>query len=157
EWLIPPTGFHCYLLARGDLARFVTLLKIRLWNAGYGFCKLGTPNAQTGVASVLERAAVDLMAFTPDRLDYVAVAGIATNAPFYQAREEPRLLAGGILDLDALPDLTPEEQREYERRLAEAKAALAPDRFRLVTTTIAQENPTLTQAQVGQLATQRLE
>ena len=84
EWLIPPSGSHLYLLAQGNLQRFVDLLTVRLWNAGYGYCKLATPNTQTGVAAVLTRAVVDLACFRPERLDYVAGARIAKNAPFYQ-------------------------------------------------------------------------
>ena len=157
DWLIPPTGSHSYFLARGDLARFVGLLKIRLWNAGYGFCKLGTPNAQTGVAAVLERAAVDLMVFSPERLDYVAGARIAKNAPFYQDRGEPRLLPGGLLDLDAFPDVTPAERQAYEARLTAAKAALAPARFQQVQAVILAAEPELPADQVKVLAQQRLQ
>ena len=157
EWLLPPTGYHIYLLARGNLSRFVELLKIRLWNAGYGFCKLGTPNAQTGVTAVLERAAVDLMVFSAERLDYVAGARIAKNAPFYQDRGEPRLIPGAILDLDAFADVTPAERQDYEARLAAAKAALAPARFQTVTAAIEGTEPDLPADQVEVLARARLQ
>jgi hypothetical protein len=157
EWLIPPYGFHAYVLARGNLTRFVELLTLRLWNAGYGYCKLATPHAQTGVAAVLTRAAVDLSVFSPERLDYVAGARIAKNAPFYQDRGEPRLIAGGILDLDAFPGVTGEERKEYNERLAVAKAAIAPERFRKVTAVIEAAEPPLTPEQVEALAYQRLQ
>jgi hypothetical protein len=156
EWLIPSTGFHAYCLARGDLTRFVDLLKVRLWNAGYGYCKLATPNKQTGVAAVLERATVDLAVFSPERLDYVAGARIAKNAPFYQDRGTPRLIDGEILDLDAFPDVTTEERQVYTARLTAAKAALAPERFQTVKATIQAANPILPPDQVEALATQRL-
>ena len=45
--LRPSDGWHIYLLAIGDVERFRDLLKIRLWLADHGFCKLATPNAQT--------------------------------------------------------------------------------------------------------------
>jgi hypothetical protein len=102
EWVTPPSGFHVYFLVRGTLQRFVELLTIRLWNAGYGYCKLATPNTQTGVAAVLTRAVIDLAVFSPERLDFVAGARIPKTAPFYQDRGAPQLRAGGILDLDAL-------------------------------------------------------
>jgi hypothetical protein len=157
EWLIPPTGFHVYLLARGNLARFVDLLTVRLWNAGYGYCKLATPNSQTGVAAVLTRAVVDLAVFSPERLDYVAGAHIAKNAPFYQDRGEPRLIDGAILELDAFPEVTSDERQDYTERLAAAKAALAPERFHKVRTVIAAADPTLSPEQVDALAHQRLQ
>jgi hypothetical protein len=156
EWLIPPSGFHAYFLARGNLERFLELLTIRLWNAGYGYCKLASENKQTGVASVLTRAVVDLAVYSAERLDYVAGARIAKNAPFTQDRAEPRLIEGGILDLDTLPAVTPEERREYTERLAVAKAAIAPERFQKVKAVIEAQEPAFTPAQVDALAHQRL-
>jgi predicted P-loop ATPase len=157
EWLLPPTGSHTYLLARGNLARFVDLLKVRLWNADYGYCMLATPNRQTGVASVLTRAVVDLSVFSPERLDYVAGAKIDPRAPFYQDRGDPQLIAGTLFDLDALPAVTPAEQQEYQTRLAAAKAQIAPTRFRMVQDAITAATPTLTPPEVEALAHQRLE
>ena len=157
EWLIPPSGFHCYLLVRGDLKRFVDLLTVRLWNAGYGYCKLATPNKQTGVAAVLTRAVVDLAVFSPERLDYVAGARLAKDAPFYQDRGEPQLVEGDIFDLDRLPEVTDEERREYTERLAAAKANIAPARFQKVKETIEAADATLSPAEVETLARQRLE
>jgi hypothetical protein len=156
EWLIPPSGFHCYLIAQGNLARFVELLKIRLWNAGYGYCRLASPNTQTGVSAILERAAVDLAVFSPERLDYVAGARIAPDAPFYQDRAAPLLREGTVFDLDALPDVTPEERADYQYRLAAKKAELAPERFAQVTAHIVQAAPDLPPDQVEALARQRL-
>ena len=157
EWLIPPTGFHLYLLVQGNLQRFVDLLTVRLWNAGYGYCKLATPNKQTGVAAVLTRAVVDLSVFSPERLDYVAGARIAKSAPFYQDRGAPQLVDGDILDLDAFPDVTAEERKDYTERLAAAKAALAPERFQKVKAAVAATDPTLSPEQIEVLAHQRLQ
>jgi hypothetical protein len=157
EWLIPPSGFHAYLLARGNLQRFVEGLTIRLWNAGYGYCKLATPNSQTGVPAVLTRVVVDLAVFSPERLDYVAGARIAKTAPFYQDRGEPELRTGGLLNLDALPDVTPEERQHYTALVAAAKAALAPQRFQQVKEVVAAQEPTLADAQVEVLVHQRLQ
>ena len=153
----PPTGSHTYFLARGDLQRFVNLLTVRLWNAGYGYCKLASPNRQTGVASVLERALVDLSVFSPERLDYVAGARIAKDAPFYQDRGEPQLVEGTILDLDALPEVTIEERTAYTERVQAAKATLAPERFRMVKETVEAQDPLLPDDQVETRVQQRLE
>ena len=99
KWLTPPYGFHTYLLVRGNLDRFREILTARMWNAGYGYCVLASPNKRTGVASVLERAVLDTTVFSPERLDYVANARIAKNAPFYQDRGAPDLVPGCVLDL----------------------------------------------------------
>ena len=93
-WLTPPHGMHIYVLVTGDVARFRELLRIKLWCAGLGFCKLATANKDTGVAAMLERALVDLTVLSPERLDYVAGAQIPIGAPFYQDRPQPELHAG---------------------------------------------------------------
>jgi hypothetical protein len=156
EWLRPPDGWHIYLLATGDVERFRDLLKIRLWLAGYGFCKLATPNAQTGVAAVLERAMVDLMVFSPERLDYVAGALIDKNAPFYQDRPAPALYPGSVLDLDAFPDVTAEERADYARLVAEAHNRLVPERRAKVRAHLATATPTLPATEVEHEITARL-
>jgi hypothetical protein len=155
-WLRPPDGMHVYVLTTGDVARFREILKVRLWLAGYGFCKLATPNAQTGVAAVLERAIVDLTVFSPERLDYVAGALIDPHAPFSQDRPAPELRPGSILDLDALPDVTPEERAAYARRVAEAHDRLAPARRAKVRTHITTTTPTRPEAEVEREITTRL-
>lgn len=156
DWLTPPDGWHIYLLATGDVARFGDLLKVRLWLTGYGFCKLATQNTQTGVCAILERALVDLMVFSPERLDYVAGALIDKRAPFYQDRPAPELHAGCVLDLDAFPDVTDEERAQYATLVAEAKEPLAPERRARVRTHITTATPTLPETEVEQEITARL-
>ena len=82
--------------------------------------------------------------------------GSPKDAPFYQDRGEPELVEGGVLELDALPEVTPEERRDYTERVAAAKARLAPARFQLVKAVIEQAEPTFTPDQVAALAEQRL-
>jgi hypothetical protein len=156
EWLRPPDGWHIYLLATGDVERFRDLLKVRLWLAGYGFCKLATPNAQTGVAAVLERAMVDLIVFSPERLDYVAGALSDPDVPFFQDRPAPELHPGTVLDLDALPDVTSEERAEHARLVAEAHARLVPERRARARAHITSATPTMPDAEVEQEITMRL-
>jgi hypothetical protein len=156
DWLKPPDGWHIYFVATGDVERFAALLKIRLWLAGHGFCKLATQNKQTGVCAILERALVDLMVFSPERLDYVAGALIDKNAPFYQDRPVPALHAGGVLDLDAFPDVTDEERAQYTALVTEAKDRLAPERRAKVRAHIATTTPDLPDAEVEQEVTARL-
>jgi hypothetical protein len=156
DWLKPPDGWHIYFVATGDVERFADLLKIRLWLAGHGFCKLATQNKQTGVCAILERALVDLMVFSPERLDYVAGALIDKSAPFYQDRPAPTLHAGGVLDLDAFPDVTDEERAQYAALVAEAKERLAPDRRARVRAHIKAATPGLPESEVEQEVTARL-
>jgi hypothetical protein len=80
------------------------------------------------VIAYLERALIDLTVFSPERLDYVAGALIEKGAPFYQDRPPPELHAGGVLDLDAVPEVTDEERAQYATRVAEAKDRLTPAR-----------------------------
>ena len=155
-WLTPPHGMHVYLLGTGDIARFRDLLRIKLWCAGLGFCKLATANKNTGVAALLERALVDLTVLSPERLDYVAGAQIAKNAPFYQDRPPPELHAGIVLNLDEFPDATDEERQEYARRLDTAKDLLRPVQRETVRQSITQQIPTLSAQEQEQEITRRL-
>jgi hypothetical protein len=52
DWLRPPEGLHVYLSVTGDVARWRELAKVRLWLAGYGYCKLASPNRHTGVCNI---------------------------------------------------------------------------------------------------------
>jgi hypothetical protein len=141
DWLRPPEGLHVYILATGDVARWRELAKVRLWLAGYGYCRLASPNRHTGVASILERCLVDLTVFSPERLDYVAGAKIAKNAPFYQDWPNPELHPGGVLDLDSLPDVTEEEHNKYTALLAEARSRIEPEQRRLIRAHITSASP----------------
>jgi hypothetical protein len=157
EWLKPPDGWHIYLLATGNVERFRDLLKVRLWLAGHGFCKLATQNQQTGVCAMLERALVDLTVFSPERLDYVAGALIDKSAPFYQDRPGPEIHAGCVLDLDACSDVTDEERTQYAALVAEAKERLTPERRVRVRAHIATAAPALPDAAVEHEITARLD
>ncbi|MCB1806765.1 MAG: hypothetical protein KDJ99_16935, partial [Candidatus Competibacteraceae bacterium] len=156
EWLKPPSGMHVYFLARGDVDQFVKTMKVRLWRAGLGFCKLATPNKATGVAAVLERAIVDMTVFSPERLDYVAGAEIPSNAPFYQDRPDPILTPGHVVDLDSIARPTPAERRDYRQRVADAKRALQPEREHIIAERCRAESPAADTATVKRTVKQRL-
>jgi len=156
DWLKPAEGMHVYVLTTGDVARFKELAKVRLWLAGTGYCKLATPHKHTGVASILERCLIDMMVFSPERLDSVAGAQIAKSAPFYQDRPAPELSLGVVLDLDALPDSTEDERTQYALLVAEAKDWLAPEQRRIVRTHITSATPAIPDAEVEQEITARL-
>jgi hypothetical protein len=156
HWLRPPEGMHLYVLTTGNVRRLREWLTIKLWVAGYGFCKLATPNSQTGVSAVLERALVDLSVFSPERLDFVAGALIDPDAPFFQDRPSPELHPGSVLDLDALPDVTDDERAEYARLVAEARARIAPEQRATVRAHITSATPIMPDAEVEQEITTRL-
>jgi len=156
-WLKPPDGWHVYLVVTGDVERFRDLLKVRLWLAGHGFCKLATQNQQTGVCAILERTLVDLTVFSPERLDYVAGALIDNSAPFYQDRPAPALHAGGVLDLDAFPDVTDAERAQYATLVTEAKDRLTPERRARVRAHIVTVTPALPEAAIEHEITTRLD
>jgi hypothetical protein len=100
---------------------------------------------------------VDLMVFSAERLDFVAGALIATTTPFYQDRPPPDLHPGIVLDLDALPDVTPEEHEDYARLVAEAHDRLAPERRAKVRAHITAATPSLPEAEVEREITTRLD
>ena len=156
-WLKPPEGMHVYVLATGDVARWRELATVGLWLAGYGYCKLASPNRHTGVCNILERCLVDLTVFSPERLDYVAGAQIAKTAPFYQDRPAPELHPGLVLDLDSLPDVTDEERQAYAAWVAEARARIEPEQRRRICAHIASGPLELSETAIEQEITRRLD
>ena len=155
-WLKPPEGMHVYLVVTGDVARWRASLQVRLWLAGHGYCKVATPNAQTGVAAVLERAMIDLLVFSAERLDYVSGAIIPSGASFYQDRPPPELHPGTVLNLASLPEVSDQERAEYVRRVAQAKARLIPERRALVRLHIQAATPDLPAEGVDQEMSARM-
>jgi hypothetical protein len=156
DWLRPPDGMHVYVLVTGSVARFREILKIRLWLAGYGFCKLATPNVQTGVAAILERVMVDLIVLSAERLDFVCGADIDPSAPFFQDRPPPGVHPGCVLDVDALPVVTAQERAEYARLVAAAHDRLVPERRARVRAHITSATPAMPDTEVEQEITTRL-
>jgi hypothetical protein len=157
EWLRPPEGMHVYVLVTGDVARWRELVEVRLWLAGYGYCRLASPNRHTGVCNILERCLVDLTVFSPERLDYVAGAQIAKRTPFFQDRPPPELHAGGVLDLDSLPDITEDERHAYTALRAEARSRIAPEQCRLIRAHITNATPDLPEAAIEREIDSRLD
>lgn len=155
-WLTPPAGFHVYILATGDVARFQDLARVRLWLAGTGYCKLASVNAYTGVSAVLERCMIDLAVFSPERLDYIAGAIIPKNAPFYQDRPPPVLHPGAVLDLDALPQVTDDDRQQYVVLVQAEHARVTPAREAAVRAHIQQASPALDAEAIAQEITARL-
>lgn len=156
-WLNDPAGMHLTHIARGDVERFRTIVQARLLLSGEFFTKLASPNSQTGRASILTRHLIDMAVYSPERLDFVAGAEIAKSAPFYQDMPPPQLVPGHVLDLDALPDLSPEEAAESQRLLAAAKEALKPRQREGVRDKVRAQHPEMDDEAVARETTARLE
>jgi putative DNA primase/helicase len=119
-------GLHLYVpVADGsDITRALAVLQERAWLAGLGWIYV------SAAASLLVRSIVDVAVGTPERLVF---EGAPTLEP--PLKQHPRLAVateGALLDTrDALPDLTDEEKREFERVLSEAKRAAKPQADRV--------------------------
>ncbi|MEL6776505.1 MAG: DEAD/DEAH box helicase family protein [Cyanobacteria bacterium J06597_16] len=137
--LKPATGHHTYIPVRGDVARLVELLKVRCWAHGAAFHKLASPNAQTGVASILERFITDLTVFSPERLVYEA--GAIVPDEWEQRRPAPRVAEGGLLNLDALPEPTTAEREAAETAKRVSWEALNIQRCGDVTAFVKAQSP----------------
>jgi len=115
------TGLHCYFTVRDgtDLARFGAVLCKRLWLTGHGYIEIGDAGQK------LVRQTIDANVFSPERIIFEAQPivgkGLERRPP------APTLIDGGILDTTLCPDLSPEEEAEYQRLVAEAKAAKEPE------------------------------
>jgi putative DNA primase/helicase len=111
-------GFHLYLFPQNaaDVPRFLSVLGKRLVLAGYGRVEISRDG------SLLERTLADLLVGSPERLDFVA--GAVCDKGLEQRRPEPEQHPGGLLDTAKLPDLTAEEESDYQEiiRLLKEKA-----------------------------------
>jgi hypothetical protein len=103
-----------------DTERFGDVLSKRLWLAGHGRVEVSASGQK------LLRTIVDGAMFQAARLDFCG--GAVCVPPLEQRRGSPVILAhGGWLDsADALPDLTPKEQAQFEAIVADAKAKAEP-------------------------------
>jgi hypothetical protein len=113
-------SYHIYFLVKdgADIKRFSEVLFKRLWLEGYGHIKISKAGAQ------LVRTIFDIAVFSPERLDFIALAQLGPGLT--QKRPDPRLIDGDVLDTRLLPDLTADEEQEYERLVREAKEKARP-------------------------------
>ena len=156
ECLKPEDAHHTYTVVKGDVDRFVGILKGRLWLHGLAFFKLGEPNKQTGVQAVLERFITDISVFSPERLIYEAGACFEEGSPYEQRRSEPRVYEGQVLDLNSIPDLTPEEKRIADRNREHAKKDIQKEQRSIITEVVRKELPQLSQLEVQKVVTERI-
>jgi hypothetical protein len=156
ECLKPASGHHTYIVVRGDIERFKTLFQQRCWLHNSAFFKLAKQNAQTGVAAILERFLADTAVFSPERLIYEAGALFEADSPFEQRLPEPAVFEGGYLDLDALPNLTSEQQQQAESNRAAARAKLEPEQLDKVVEHVQKQKPNLRRQKAKQIARKQI-
>ena len=134
ECLRPENGHHTYILARGDVERFVEIYKARCWLKGAAFFKLANPNQSTGTSSILERFPSDVAVFSPERLVYEA--GALLPPTLEQRRSAPQVIEGSVLDLDTIPDLTSEEKLIAEANRLDARSLIEEKQLQAATKAI---------------------
>jgi len=113
-------SYHIYFLVKdgADIKRFSEVLFKRLWLKGYGHIKISK------AGSLLARTIFDKAVFSPERLDFFALAQLGPGLT--QNRPDPQLIDGDVLDTRLLPDLTADQEQEYERLVREAKEKARP-------------------------------
>ncbi len=114
-------GLHLYttVLDGFDLPRFGKALCRRLWLAGFGHVEISKAGC------LLVRQIIDAATFAPERIVFesapVLGEGLERRPP------APVYVAGCPLDTALCRDLTPGEEQEYERLVAEEKAKMEPE------------------------------
>ena len=154
DCLKPADGHHTYIVVRGDVEKLKRILHTLTWLNGFGFHKFSTPNEQTGVPSILERTLLDLTVFSPERLVYEA--GAIVPPEFEQRRPDPRVIDGPVLDIDALPEPTPEELATVERLVKESRAKFEAERAEVVAKTVQKQQPGITPEKAKRIAKKRI-
>jgi P4 family phage/plasmid primase-like protien len=127
ECLKDEGGYHIYLAVKGDVVRFVEILKARFWLSGNAFHKLATLNAQTGVEAILERFLLDMTVFSPERIIFESGANLSEGLE--QRRSEPKIYPGEVLDLDAVCYPTEIEIKEANRNRINDRQVLEKNRL----------------------------
>lgn len=114
------SGSHIYLFPQiaSDIPRYLACLGKRQFLAGLGRIEVARSGA------LLLRTLIDLTVGSPERLDFVA--GAVCESGLVQRLPEPTVRNGEMLDTRSLPDLTPEEERQYEAIVEELKHEARP-------------------------------
>lgn len=118
-------GYRIYIRVKdaSDIPRAGKVLFKRLWLAGHGWIRI------TKNGSLVERAAVDASVWTPERLDFAG--GASCTPPLEQRRPAPVVLnddfdSEAVDTRIAVPDLTEEEEAQYEALVAAARGQKKP-------------------------------
>jgi hypothetical protein len=119
-------GSHVYLVVADatDVERATKALAKRAWLRGYGWIAISR------AGSLLVRSLVDESVASPERLVFEGAPIVAP--PLAQAERKARVRGEGLLDTrQAIPDLTPAEQHEYEALVSAAKHAAGSEAGRI--------------------------
>ena len=138
-------GMHIYFAVKNatDLPRFSEVLFKRLWIAGHGYIFITKDGKQ------LERTIFDQAVFSPERLDFVA--GAVCRDGLEQRLPDPVYTPGNVLDTSLLPDLTEEEETQYQRLIEQAKEKARPAQETIRQEYVEQEAGKLVEASDGKL------
>jgi hypothetical protein len=128
--------FHLFLVVTGDVEKIRETLKTLFWAKGLGFFKLGKPNQNTKVPSILERFPTDMAVISPERLVYEA--GALLGEGLEQRRHPAQVSPGGILNLDLIV-ASPEQTELAKVNRDKARKAKVEERFELTVTTVQEE------------------
>jgi hypothetical protein len=135
ETLVGEGNYHIYVRCRGAVADFTVDFKRRAWLTEKAFYKFATTNAQTGVASLLERFCFDVTVWSPERVIYEAGADVAL--PLAQTRPGPIAVEGKTWDLDQIAPLTLDQIATADQLRDAAKAAMRGDQIDKLSESIA--------------------
>jgi hypothetical protein len=119
-------GSHAYLVVADatDIERATKVLARRAWLRGYGWI------AVSKAGSLLIRGPIDEAVASPERLIFEGAPIVVP--PLVQSGRTARAQGEGVLDTRRVVlDLTPEEQREYEALVAEAKCGCEAEAARV--------------------------
>ena len=157
ECLKPASGHHTYIVVKGDVERFKAIFQQRCWLHGLAFFKLGKPNEQTGVPAILERFYSDTSVLSPERLVYETGALIESGSDFEQRLPAPKVHDGGVIDLDAIPDLTDAEKRQAQANRDAARAKIEQEQLEKTTKAVQSQEPNLTPKRAKATASKRIQ
>jgi hypothetical protein len=114
-------GFHLYIpvLDASDIPRYGAVMFKRLWKKGYGHIALSKNGA------MLVRSVIDKAVYSGERLDFIGRPIVEEGLTFTPPRTSYR--RGKAIDPRLLPDLTPEEEAEFEKQVNAAKRKIKPE------------------------------
>jgi mRNA-degrading endonuclease toxin of MazEF toxin-antitoxin module len=118
-------GYRIYIRVKdaSDIPRSGKVLFKRLWLSGHGYIRI------TENGGLVERAPVDAAVWQPERLDFAG--GASCTPPIVQRRPAPVVLnddfdSEAVDTRVAVPDLTEEEEAEYNGLVRAAKGRKKP-------------------------------
>jgi RecA-family ATPase len=122
------SGVHIYvpILDGADAERFLTTLHQRCWLAGYGWIMISE------AGTMLERSIVDRFVHASERLIFEAPPILKKPLVQDAGSRRPIATKGEVIDTAAIcPDLTEDEQEQFDKLLADAREKMKPEADRI--------------------------